>query len=110
MATKLRRSRWIACGLLALLLPSCATAPPSSSYYGSTSSSESRQYSLMSGILSALALPIYLPFKAAVCAVTVAFVVPATAVTAVTDPEARGWQREALNEGFASNCGPPWVP
>jgi hypothetical protein len=65
---------------------------------------------VMTGILNVIALPLYIPFKAAVCATTLLFAAPATAVAAVTDPDGTGWRREVINEGFAANCGPPWLP
>ena len=111
MAMNVRSSRFLACVLLGLMLTSCATAPPSPGYYGSSSTStEAPQHSLMAGILNALALPLYIPFKLAVCATTIVFAAPATAITAVTDPDGTGWQRESLTEGFTANCGPPWLP
>lgn len=111
MAINVRISRFLACVLLGLTLTSCATAPPPSGPYGSpAASTEATQHSLMAGILNVLALPLYIPFKLAVCATTIVFAAPATAITAVTDPDGTGWQRESLTEGFAANCGPPWLP
>jgi hypothetical protein len=101
--------RLLAWMLLGLMLTGCATAPPTPERYG-PASTERPQYSVMTGILNAMALPLYIPFKAAVCATTIVFAAPAAAVLAVTDPEGTGWQRRDLNEAFASNCGPPWLP
>ncbi len=111
MPTNVRSSRFLACVLLGVTLTGCATAQPSPGAYGAPApSTEPPQHSLMAGILNALALPIYLPFKVVVCAATIALAAPATAITAVTDPDGTGWQRESLTEGFTANCGPPWLP
>ena len=106
-----RRSRFMAYVLLGVVLTSCATAPPQPGAYGSpAAAAESERTSVMGSILSALALPIFIPFKVAVCAATVVFVAPAAAVVAVSDSYGTGWQRDLLNEGFSQNCGPPWLP
>src|SRR5215468_4274652 len=95
--------------LIGLVLTGCATAPPATGRYDPAPPEPPRQ-SLMAGILNALALPLYIPFKAAVCATTVVFAIPATAVFAVTDPEGTGWQRQNVTDGFSSNCGGSWLP
>ena len=111
MTTKVRVSRLLACVLVALTLASCATAPPPGGAYGApAASTEAPQHSVFASILNVLALPIYIPFKAVVCAATIVLAAPATAVVAVTDPDGTHWQREALTEGFSANCGPPWLP
>lgn len=111
MAMNMRRSRFLACVLLALMLTSCATAPPSRGHYSSSGTSGgATQYTVMASILNVLALPLYIPFKLAVCATTIALAAPATAITAVTDPDGTGWQREMIAEGFTENCGLPWLP
>ncbi len=99
--------RLLAGTLLGLTLTSCAAAPPPGRY--GAASPEPVQYTVMTGILNVIALPLYIPFKAAVCATTVLFAAPATAVAAITD-DGSGWRREIINEGFATNCGPPWLP
>jgi hypothetical protein len=35
--------------------------------------------------------------------------IPATAVTAITDPYGLGWQRQSIADGIATNCSPPYV-
>jgi hypothetical protein len=100
--------RFVASLIVALLLASCATAPQQPTAY-SGGASDPGDNRVMAGILTAISLPLFIPFKAAVCALTVAFAVPATAITAVTDPEGKDWQRRELGEGFASNCG-NWLP
>jgi hypothetical protein len=100
--------RLLAGTLLGLTLAGCAAAPQPGGY--GTAAPEPVQYTVMTGILNVIALPIYLPFKAAVCATTLIFAAPATAIHAVTDPDGTGWQRQAVNEAFSANCGPPWLP
>jgi hypothetical protein len=100
--------RLLAGGLVALTLSGCMTAPqPTAARYGSDLYADNPQYGVMAGILNVLALPLYIPLKIVVCAATVAFAAPATAVTALTDPHGTGWQRQDLAEGFATNCGVP---
>src|SRR5215510_9785879 len=100
----------ISTGLLgALLLTGCATAPPATGRYDPAPPEPPRQ-SVMASILNALALPLFIPFKAVVCATTVVFAIPATAVFAVTDPDGTGWQRQNVTEGFSNNCGGSWLP
>jgi hypothetical protein len=99
--------RLLACALVALMLASCATTTPPPGRYASDGYGESAQYGLMAGILNAIALPLYIPLKIAVCAATVGLAAPATAIAAVTDPYGTGWQRQDLAAGFASNCGIP---
>ena len=100
--------RFVASLIVALLLASCATAPqqPTAGYGPGSAERDER---LMAGILTAIALPLYIPFKAAICALTVAVAAPATAVYAVSDPEGKDWIRRELSEGFATNCG-NWLP
>src|SRR5262249_34959064 len=59
----------------------------------------SQQTSVAGRILGVLVTPLYLGFKIVVCAATVAFAAPATAIAAISDPHATGWQRTDLNEG-----------
>jgi hypothetical protein len=99
--------RLVAGALVGVVLAGCATAPTQPAGYYGAGSSESPQFSVMAGILNALALPLYIPLKIAVCAATIGLAAPATAVTAITDPYGTGWQRQALAEGFADNCGLP---
>ena len=100
--------RLLVYGLLLPLLASCATAPPQSAErYEPPAAAPPPELSPMASVLNVIAFPLYLCFKAAVCAATVVLAVPATAVTAVTDPEGTGWQRHDLAEGFATNCSFP---
>ncbi len=97
--------------LLLVILAGCATAPPQPS---DASGALARppypaQPDAMRVILNIITTPVFLPLKAVVCAVTTVFAVPATAITALSDPEGDEWQRQRISEGFAANCGPPYV-
>jgi len=112
---KARPGRAAIAGLLILTLTGCAaqSAQMSEGYRpASTAAPEDpgpRQTSVAGRVLGVLVTPLYLGFKAVVCAATVAFVVPATAIAAISDPHGTGWQRTDLNEGFGENCGPPYA-
>jgi len=95
--------------IMGIVLTGCATAPPATGRYDPTSPEPPRQ-SVAASILNILTLPLYIPFKAVVCATTVVFAIPATAVFAITDPEGTGWQRQNVTDGFSSNCGGSWLP
>lgn len=98
-----------ACLLAGLLLAGCATAPPQREGYAPAPAEPSRpEVSAAGTVLNALALPVTVAFKVVVCAGTIALGVPATAVLALSDPEGTGFQRQNLNEAFATNCGWPW--
>jgi hypothetical protein len=110
-----RPGRGAIAGLLVLTLTGCAAQsaqmgegyrPPATA---GTDQPEYRETSAAGRVLGVLVTPLYLGFKAAVCAATVAFVVPATAIASISDPAGTGWQRTDLNEGFGQNCGPPYV-
>ena len=110
-----RPGRAAIAGLLILALTGCATtkAAQMSEGYGPVATAApdqptSQQTSVAGRILGVLVTPLYLGFKAVVCAATVVVAAPATAVAAISDPHATGWQRTDLNEGFGENCGPPY--
>jgi hypothetical protein len=110
-----RPGRAAIAGLLILTLTGCAAQTAQMSEgYGPASTAPpdqpgARETSVAGRVLGVLVTPLYLGFKAVVCAATVAFVAPATAVAAISDPAGTGWQRTDLNEGFGHNCGPPYV-
>lgn len=81
--------------ILALSLVDCAGAPEGSSA-GDT-------------IISVVGTPFVIAFKIPVCAATIAVAGPLAGASALTPgPDGRDF-REALGEGIAANCGPPYV-
>jgi hypothetical protein len=59
--------------------------------------------------LAVIGTPFFIVFKAAVCALTTVVAAPGIGITALADPTDQGWQRRDLEDGFAANCGPPWI-
>jgi len=103
--------RFLAALVLGLLLAGCAVAPPQpGDAYGPPGRRPyPPQPDAMRVFLNVITTPLFLVFKGAVCAVTTAIAVPATAITAMSDPDGHDWQRRHITEGFAANCGPPYV-
>lgn len=98
--------------LLLVILAGCATAPPQPSDASGGALARPpypAQPDAMRVILNIITTPVFLPLKAVVCAVTTVIAVPATAIAALSDPEGDEWQRQHITEGFAANCGPPYV-
>ncbi|MCS7267997.1 MAG: hypothetical protein N2038_06470 [Geminicoccaceae bacterium] len=62
------------------------------------------------GALAAIALPVFVAFKAAGCAVTIAFAAPGAAVVQLTDRPDRERLVADLERGVAHNCGGRWTP
>lgn len=107
-----RGYRMLAIALLVVALSGCAarSAAPVTTYGSAYDrAAATSEPSAADTVLNVVATPLYLVFKAAVCVTTIVIAAPAVAVLAVTDPKGQGWQRQDLNEGFAANCGPPYV-
>lgn len=108
-----RGYRVLAIALLVVTLAGCAARSPRPvTTYGSPyePAADTTDPSATAGnVLSVVTTPLFLAFKAVVCATTLVIAVPVAAVLAVSDPEQQGWERQSLNEGFATNCGPPYV-
>ncbi|MGH7319198.1 MAG: hypothetical protein ACRELA_06180 [Candidatus Rokuibacteriota bacterium] len=106
----LHMKRFVSVGLLALGLAGCAarSARPVESY-GTHAEPSPAERSAAGTILSVIGTPFFLAFKAAVCAATVVIAAPTAAILGLTDRAYEARQRQDLDEGFAKNCGPPYV-
>jgi len=109
-----RSRRTLSVWLLVLMLSGCAaqSARTRGGYAPAGAlTAQPSETSSTDTVLNVIATPIFLAFKAVVCAATVVIAAPGMAITALTDPPGYGygWQRQGLYEGFAANCGPPYV-
>ena len=103
-------ARGVALALLGLTLSACAARQPVAGYYATPSMVEAAQERPAAVVLlNLLASPVYFAVKAVACAASAVIAIPATAVTAITDPYGLGWQRQSLADGIATNCSPPYV-
>jgi hypothetical protein len=113
MSKARRARRWIGAGLVGLVFAGCAaqaasTGAPSPAYpsYGFGAPEEP---SPARTVFNVIGTPFFAAFKVAVCAMTIGIGAPELGFAALTDPEGVGWQRQDLADGFAANCGGPWV-
>jgi hypothetical protein len=103
-------ARGAALALLGLTLTACAARQPVTGYYATPSMVEAAQERPAAVVLlNLLTSPVYFAVKAVACAASAMIAIPATAVTAITDPYGLGWQRQSIADGIATNCSPPYV-
>ena len=98
--------------MLALMLAGCAASPagPSESVPGAPSSQPSPpDADPARTAVAVMGTPFFFAFKVAVCATTAVIAAPVAALLALVEEPHRGQKRQELNEGFARNCGPPYV-
>lgn len=101
--------RKILVGLLVLALSACATSHgPSASNDGGNVTSTAPNASASGWAVAIVGTPFALGIKTVVCAATLVVSAPIAGILALgVDPSGEGY--EALGDGVAQNCGPPYV-
>ncbi len=101
-------SRTILVVPLALLLAACAGSAEPPAVVEGQMAPAAKPATPAGWAVSIVGTPFVVAFKSVFCVATVAIAAPIAGVMAL-DPDPYDDGLEALGDGIASNCGPPWV-
>src|SRR5215469_3872612 len=95
------RARFVLSLMLAAALTSCASTwhDPDAQSSGSSGNT----------FLAVVGTPFLIAFKIPVCVASVVVAAPLAGVAALSPDENSRQTQQALGNGVAQNCGPPWV-
>jgi len=103
--------RLVGSGLLALTLAACASTParPADGVGSPSSPPAPTDPGVARTVLAVIGTPFFFLFKVAVCATTTVIAAPAVAILALVEEPYQHPKRDELSEGFAKNCGSPYI-